>query len=293
VNRDDFDLEALRDALAPSPCEPPSSSISALHHAVNRHFSPKIRGPRWKARFVTFAAAGATVLFGSAGAYAFSGAVLPDPLRTALHGVGLPVDSVNVARVRSAESHLVAALDKQDLDAVSSDAQLLKKRASELSGADKTEVGAGIQRLLTRADHFEADQGGSGPLASSNDTGGDLDHDGSAEPGTGEKGGSTTESGEDGGGSGESTQVGSSPTTLPGSSSGGGGSGPFPAGANNSSSSEGGASSTTNTTLSGTATSGDGGGGGGGGSSSDGDSVTTTTAVPAQGGSTSSSGSGG
>jgi hypothetical protein len=302
VNRDDEDVETLRAALAPRAYDPPEASVGALHRAVARNFSPAPR-PRWrKARLAVGGALVVPLLSGSATAFAVGAVGLPDPLRVALHAVGLPVDSVAVAEAKSAESRLQGALIGGDAPQVEADAKVLEQKLSNLTASDRHQVGPQAGALLQRADQVERENGRrqqpdpSGPSGPGGDGGSSGTEPGPANPPTtGESPAGSQPSGDDGG-SGARMQPGPTTTGRDGGGSDDGGS-------------DDGGSTSTNTTVTTAPASGSGsptpadtvpsGDSGGGGTDSGGDSgggpVTTVsgsgTSTDGGGGSASGSGS--
>ena len=152
---DDEQIELLQSGFQLEACEPPVPSVAALRETVERAVVRARRRRSWKLRSLASVSVGSVVLSGSSAAFALSGAVIPRPLREAMHAVGLPVDSVTLANARSAESQLAAALRKRDTSEAAKGAQLLALRLSRLNPDERAQVDPGAATLLQQADELD------------------------------------------------------------------------------------------------------------------------------------------
>jgi hypothetical protein len=291
---DDELFEQLRQAISASLREPPAESIEALHGHVSRRFAPKTEPPWWKQKVAVGAAIFGLVAGTPAAAFAITGTPVPNPLRTALHGIGLPLDSVPVADTKTAEVRLENALGNRDRQEVAKAVSHLQDCLTDLDRSDRARLAPHADALLREA---AADTGGDGSTSghgadspsAGGSSGGDNQSPSSGQnvPNSGPSG-PTVETG-GGGGSG-----------LPDGGSGGTGGGDqattIPPGANSTGTTvpsaatgHDGDQSTTSTTTTSvqrdaqpttTTTVRSGGGTDGGTDSSDGDTATTTTTTP-------------
>jgi hypothetical protein len=154
MNDDDL-LDLLRGALIADPVEPDRDAIVFLHRALDAHKKP---GRRRSYRIVASCLAGVGVMAGAGGAYALSGAVLPEPVRVVAHAVGLPVDSPEVAEARAARRALRQSLKREDANATAAAAQRLRDALGGLSSSDRAELGD-VVGLLHEADEQHASSG--------------------------------------------------------------------------------------------------------------------------------------
>ncbi len=146
----DDDLDDLRRAFAPPQVEPPPASVDALRRSVTALSAPPpLR--RWPRRFVAAGAVVVTLASGSTAAFALGGARLPTPIRAILHGAGLPVESVDVARTRNLEARLTKALRDGNEPEIAMDTTLLRSSLARLSPGDRRSVQGQATRLLQQA----------------------------------------------------------------------------------------------------------------------------------------------
>lgn len=148
MTRDDELFEELKRLVFPPHREPPAESVAALHAAVAGQLRPKVR--RWRHKAAVGAAVFGLIAGTPAAAFAVSG-ILPDPLRTALHDIGLPVDSVRVAETKSAEADLRHALENGDQTEIRKDAAHLQNCLSDLGGTDRARLAPHADALLQQA----------------------------------------------------------------------------------------------------------------------------------------------
>lgn len=128
--------------------EPPESSVAALHRAVESQFGPRRSRASWKHRLGLAAVAFGLVAGAPAAAFASGLTPLPDPLRTAMHSIGLPVDSVPVSDTRSAEAALQDALRRRDRAEELRAAARLQASLSFLDGTDRARMEGRADALL-------------------------------------------------------------------------------------------------------------------------------------------------
>jgi hypothetical protein len=169
VNDDEF-LDLLRGALVAEPVEPDSDAIVFLHRALDSHHKPRRRP---SPRIVASCLVGIGVMASASGAWALSGAVLPEPLRVVAHAVGLPVDSPAVAEARAARRALRESLNRDDAKATAAAAQRLRDALGGLSSSDQADVGD-VVGLLQLADEQHATNGqdqGNEPASGTSTTG--------------------------------------------------------------------------------------------------------------------------
>lgn len=278
---DDQLLDVLGAVLRP-PEEPPDPVVlAALQRAVRERADARPAAGFWPSfrrnvsRPFVVVLVGAAVLSGGTAVALTNGAPLPRPVRSAAHALGLPVDSVAVAEVRSTMGGLEDALAAGDVDAVRQRSAELRAELADLSAEDRAEVGPVARALLRRADVFlDEDEAGVGDDAGSGDEGrGDA---GGAAPGGGS---SADDNGTADQGSGDTGAAGDDPVddlsgddgssgTSGSSGSGGGGSGGSGSGAGDDDDDDDDGGSTGGSGTSGSGTSGSGGGSGSGGSGS-------------------------
>ena len=290
MTSDDELFEELRRRIVPPPIEPPAESVAALHAAVATKFAPKTRRSWWRRKLAVGTAVFGLVAGAPAAAFAISGAPLPDPLRTAMHAIGIPVDSVPVANTKTAEADLQHALTAGNASALTTGMARLQECLSDLNGADRARLSRHADSLLQSAASEIREHEGGVPEASGNEGSGSSTSD--KESPTGGRGSS----------SGSSTSVGSNDSSGGSGRSGGSGEGdqattvpvasttPTRSGDGSTSGGGDGGQTTTTTTPSGgtsgedvttttvrTSGGGDGGGSSDSGSGSDGGSTPTTT----------------
>jgi hypothetical protein len=80
-------------------------------------------------------------------------------MRTALHGVGLPIDSVAVAKTKTTETELQRALSDHNPTAVKTDARALKSQLSTLTPGDWHQVAPRADTLLQQAQQLDGSVG--------------------------------------------------------------------------------------------------------------------------------------
>jgi hypothetical protein len=160
-------LEELRRLVDPPFREPPAESIEALRSVVRRQFSRRPRRPWWRKK-VTVGAAVVTLVTGApAAAFAATGAPLPDPLRTVMHAVDLPVDSAAVADAKAAEHRLKSALRGGDASAINAAAARLQVRLSDLNRTERNRFGPRVAALLQSALNYTEAEAAPGPVSPS------------------------------------------------------------------------------------------------------------------------------
>ena len=207
---------------------------------MTRQFAGAARPRWWQQKIAVGGAVFGLILGAPAAAFAISGSPLPDPVRSALHDVGLPVDSVDVADARSAESHLEKALRSGDTAAVSRAAAHLQECLAELDRGDRNRMAPRADALLQDATSNTGSSPG-GPIVSrgdgsSNSGSGDRStvpslpattttttatHDGGTQGGDGDQSTTTTTTPSASGSPGDQTTT----TTVAHDGDGGGGSG--------------------------------------------------------------------
>lgn len=267
-------FEQLQRLVVPPDREPPSESVAALRAAVARQFPSRRKRPWWQRKITVGAALFGLVTGTPAAAFALGGAPLPDPLRTALHAMGLPVDSVPVADTKAAENGLEHALRDHNPAQITKAADHLEICLAELDPADRTRMAPKADELLE-----VAASGGGRDTESSPDAPSERQEGGASSSGGHQESTPGSTSGSDGSGD----HLGATPTTAP---TGGTGTQPTGAGsdgdrstttttrapATSQSDGDTSGSSTTTTTLQRGGSSGDGGSdsSGGGGTSSGG-----------------------
>jgi hypothetical protein len=146
-------LEMLGEALVPSVAEPTRAERDALRIAVSRTFAPLTREPS-SPRFVVrrrLPALSAAFALAVAAAIAIVRPPLPDPVRSAAHAIGLPVDSVALADTKHAITELRSDLEHHDTKALGPAVHELRSNLAGLRGQDLNAVEPEAQRLLIRA----------------------------------------------------------------------------------------------------------------------------------------------
>lgn len=224
----------LRQALDPGKPAPPPESVRELRSLVSR------AAPLRRALPLRYRVAVATAAFlgmsGSAvGAAVASGATLPGPLRVIASGMGLPVDSVDLAQAKTDADRLRRDLNRRALADVPRDAAVLQDQFAGLSTGERRSIGEEVDSLLDRAAPFDGGSGGgteetSGSGSASGSGGPDTDGDPTAPTPTTVSGSRTSGSGDGGAVSGstsggEGSSGGSSPTTAPSATTGDSGGG--------------------------------------------------------------------
>jgi hypothetical protein len=183
---DDELFEELQRLVTPEHREPPIESVVALHAAVARNFSARRKRPWWRQKIAVGAAVFGLVAGAPAAAFALSGTPLPSPLRTAVHDIGLPVDSVPVADTKAAEDELAHALRDRNEAEITKAAAHLEACLAELNPADRARLDPRADTLLQVAASIEggdAVQGISGePEPDGTSRSGGDPHSGSALP---------------------------------------------------------------------------------------------------------------
>lgn len=162
-------LELLAEALAPPAAQPTRAERAALRRAVSDVFG---RRPSRLRRSVTAVFGPFPILSGRLGALirrralpailvacllggtaaaAVARPALPEPIRSAAHAVGLPVDSVALAETKRAMSEVRSALHHRDDRALRQAAASLAVHLSRLHGQDLEAVTPEAQQLLRLA----------------------------------------------------------------------------------------------------------------------------------------------
>lgn len=154
---DDELFEELQRLVSPPSREPPPESVAALHASVARQFVPNTRRRWWQQKAAVGAALFGLVAGAPAAAFAIGGNPLPDPLRTAMHTIGLPVDSVPVADTKTAEADLEHALKNRDETEINKAAAHLQTCLAELDGTDRIRLAPHADALLLAATSDNAD----------------------------------------------------------------------------------------------------------------------------------------
>ena len=137
-------LERLSQALRPPDAAPSPSELAELRRAVADQAPAPI--PRAWPRRVAVAAAAAVILV-----VVVIGPPLPRPVRSLAHGLGLPVDSAEVADAKAAMDQLQAALDEGDPAKVEAASARLERRLARLRTADRNRFAGRAEPLLERA----------------------------------------------------------------------------------------------------------------------------------------------
>ena len=152
-------LEALAEALEASAGAPTDAERLAFRRMAADTLAQAPRRPRparWLWPFPTrrpwpaFAAAFAAVLV-VVGAVAVMRPVMPDPVRAAVHAVGLPVDSVELAHTRRSMDTVRHDLTTGDTTQLEEHADTLTRQLADLSGDDHSAVRDEADRLLAEA----------------------------------------------------------------------------------------------------------------------------------------------
>ena len=148
----DTELEKLLDhALAPEPAAPSADALVTLHRAIDRQrVAATRRRPR---RMLVALGSAVAVLTATGGAFAVSGAVLPEPLRVVAHAVGLPIDSPELARARAARHALRESLQHGDAASTAAASTRLKSALAQLSQGDLGEL-RDATALLSQAEEL-------------------------------------------------------------------------------------------------------------------------------------------
>jgi hypothetical protein len=133
--------------------------VAALRAAVTQQFTGPTKSAKWRHRAAAGAAVFSLVSGAPAAAFAITGAPLPDPLRTALHAVELPVDSVAVADAKQAEADLRRALSRRNPVTLKAAATHLQDCLSDLSAADRARLSSRAEAMLQAADAELAEAG--------------------------------------------------------------------------------------------------------------------------------------
>lgn len=158
-------LDLLTRALEPKPVEPPATRLASLHQAIAEHarLHPKpvrrrVPQPplltRLRRPIAAFVAAMALTSAGTAAAIGTGAVRLPRPVRAVAHGVGLPVDSPELADARSATALLRSALGHNDSDSVAVATQELNTMLDRLSDGDRSKIEDEAHSLLEQADRL-------------------------------------------------------------------------------------------------------------------------------------------
>ena len=137
-------LERLSQALRPPDAAPSPSELAELRRAVADQAPAPI--PRAWPRRVAVAAAAAVIQV-----VVVVGPPLPRPVRSLAHGLGLPVDSAEVADAKSAAAELQAALDGGDPARVARASARLERHLQALDEADRRRLAERSDPLLERA----------------------------------------------------------------------------------------------------------------------------------------------
>jgi hypothetical protein len=156
---DDELLAALAEALEPTFVAPSGDSVHALRYLVASQAIAGARAPargrRWRrAGWLVPATAAATLIAGTGGAYAMTGAELPRPLRSVAAAAGL-TDPPAVADARHAASlltkDLAASHDPATAAVVAKAAQNLIRQLDHLSPTERGKAVPDAKALLDRA----------------------------------------------------------------------------------------------------------------------------------------------
>lgn len=131
--------------------EPPNESLAALHASVAQQFRSKAQRAWWQQKAAVGAAVFALLAGMPAATFAISGAPLPDPLRTAMHAVGLPVDSVPIADTKTAEAELRHAMERNDQREIDAAAGRLQSSLADLDSAEWDRLRPHAEALLAQA----------------------------------------------------------------------------------------------------------------------------------------------
>ena len=131
--------------------DPPPESVAALHAEVARRFASTAGRPWWRQKAAVGAAVFGLLAGAPAAAFAIGGAPLPDPVRTAMHAVGLPIDSVRVADTKAAETDLANALKDRHEPEIRKAAAHLQTCLAELDGPDRARLAPHADALLDAA----------------------------------------------------------------------------------------------------------------------------------------------
>ena len=201
----DEELSALlREALDPGTPRPPAESVRELRRLVSTG-TPRLSAVWFRTRLATATAVFLGVSGSAVGAAMANGATLPEPLRVVAHGIGLPVDSVGLARARTDADRLRRDLERGDRWMIPRDATTLESTFSGLSSGDRHNIDGEVDSLLERAGAYgsHGERGTAEPspstMAGATGSDGDGDRDGgtSATPTT-VSGGQSTGSGDGG-----------------------------------------------------------------------------------------------
>lgn len=236
-------LDALGAALRPPPVEPSPAELVALHRMIDERCDAPVitRVPAkraWARRPLAVLAATAGLVMGSGAAAFAAGAPVPRPVRAAVHDVGLPVDSPQLADAKGAASELRAVLAANDTATIKRVRTRLDRNLAEVPGDERDGIERDAKALLARADRrlqtaadratnpaagrdkSKSGKGGTG-------SGGSKSGSGSAPSGSGGAGAGSSGTGASKGSGGSGATSLPNPT-VPGQPSGSGGS-PLPA----------------------------------------------------------------
>lgn len=223
---DDALIALLREALENDHSAPSPESVAQLRGAVTDRFAGGtaiVR--RGRARLAAATSVFLVVSGSMAGAVA-SGATLPASLRVLARDVGLPVDSVGLARAKADAGRLRQALASKDAAVIPRDVSALKTSFSGLDPSDRRSIDTEVDSLIDQAgsydDHAEDDtespptatnqsgarSSGTAPLKPADNNAGEG---GPTSPGTTLAPGTD---GNDGDESGDTTVAGGSPSTT-------------------------------------------------------------------------------
>jgi hypothetical protein len=138
--------------------DPPAMSIAALHAAVRSTFERRRRRRSRKIGSLAVASLATTALTGSSLAFAVDG--IPTSIRAVMYGVGLPVDSIALARAKSTEAQLAEALRSRNVGETETNAHRLVHQLRTLNSKDRAGVERQASALLTQARRLECSAGG-------------------------------------------------------------------------------------------------------------------------------------
>lgn len=150
---DDELLDLLSGALASTSLQPRDSDLARFHETLRAaRVSPR---RRWWRRSAVSVAVGTGLLVSPAVAWAVTGDV-PGPVRSAIHALGVPIESRELHETKQAMVRLRDALEGRDRDTVRDSSSELRDRLATLDDADSRRVQPAANQLLAEADRFLA-----------------------------------------------------------------------------------------------------------------------------------------
>lgn len=150
-------LRSLAAAMAPEASDPPAASIQAVRRAATERQARLAGGDRvaWRRRVALVSSITTAVVMGG-GSVAWARPVLPTPLRAVARAVGLPVDSAQVADVRSDTVALQRAIGRQDAAEVERDLGNLNRSSARLAPDEWTRLAPRITEVERQAEAMTA-----------------------------------------------------------------------------------------------------------------------------------------